>query len=82
MPLSTECPEQDRVGAATQRRPWFRRRPRSQRGATLVEYALLVALLAVTTIASLQLLQNGAERTAQSSADRISTHTIPTTSTP
>ncbi len=48
----------------------------------MVEYALLVALLAVATIASLQLLQSGAERTAQSSADRISTHSIPTTSTP
>ena len=48
----------------------------------MVEYALLVALLAVVTIGSLQLLESGAERTAQSSADRISTHSIPTTSTP
>ncbi len=48
----------------------------------MVEYALLVALLAITTIASLQLLQDGAESTAQSSADRISTRTIPSTAAP
>ncbi len=79
MPLSTDRSESDPAVAEPTRRA---RRARSQRGATMVEYALLVALLALSTIGALTLLQSGAERTAQSSADKISTHTIPTTSTP
>lgn len=58
------------------------RRVRSERGATLVEYSLLVALLALSTIGALTMLQDGAQATAQSSADRISSHSIPTTTTP
>ena len=82
MPLSTERSDRDPAGAEPQRRARSPHRSRGERGATLVEYALLVALLAVTTIASLQLLQDGAENTAQSSADRISTRTIPSTAAP
>jgi Flp pilus assembly pilin Flp len=48
----------------------------------MVEYSLLVALLAVATIGGLTLLQDGASASAQSSADKISTHTIPTTTLP
>ncbi len=62
--------------------PTAPRRRRSERGATLVEYTLLVALLAIGTIGSLSLLQDGAQATAQSSADRISSHSIPPTSAP
>ncbi|MDQ2677967.1 MAG: Flp family type IVb pilin [Actinomycetota bacterium] len=58
------------------------RRVRSERGATLVEYTLLVGLFALGTVGALSLLQDGAQATAQSSADRISTHSIPTTTTP
>ena len=56
-------------------------RSRRERGATLVEYALLVALLAVPSIGAIEYLRSGAETKVDSTAEGISTHTIPPTTT-
>jgi Flp pilus assembly pilin Flp len=48
-----------------------------ERGATLVEYALLVALLAVPTIGAIQLVSDGAQTKIEGTAAGISSHTIP-----
>ncbi len=56
--------------------PSSRRRP-GQLGATLVEYALLVAVFAVGTMAAVQFLQDSAERKTERTAEAISTRTIP-----
>ena len=45
---------------------------RSERGAALVEYALLVALIAVVCIAAIQLLGNSAKSKFDSVATQIS----------
>ena len=63
----------------------LRRRPESvdsgrstrERGATLVEYSLLVALLAVPTIGAAEMMQDGATTKVNSTAAGISTKTIP-----
>ncbi|MHB1138980.1 MAG: Flp family type IVb pilin [Microthrixaceae bacterium] len=54
---------------------------RRERGATLVEYALLVAVLAVPTVGGIEYIRSGAERKVDSTAEGISTHTLPTVTT-
>jgi Flp pilus assembly pilin Flp len=54
-----------------------RRGRRGERGASLVEYALIVALLAVPTVGSIKLMQNAAASKISATAVGISTHTIP-----
>ena len=65
----------DRTRSGTTRRT---SRPRRERGASLPEYALLVALLAVPSVAGIDALRSGAGDTAEGTADRISDPTIPT----
>ena len=48
------------------------RRRRRERGASLVEYALIVALFAVGSIAAIDLLADNAATTTQNTADEIS----------
>ena len=47
------------------------RRERPERGATIVEYALLVALFALGTLAAVEFLQDTAEKKTQQSADAM-----------
>jgi len=63
------------AGRTDHARRWWRRR--GERGVSLVEYALLVALLAVPSIAGIQALQDGMGDASQGAADRISDPTIP-----
>ena len=51
---------------------WMRARVNSDRGASLVEYALLVALIAVVCIAAISLLGNAAASKFSSIGDTIS----------
>jgi pilus assembly protein Flp/PilA len=51
---------------------WLRARFDSERGASLVEYALLVALIAVICIVAVTLLGNTASSTFSDTADSIS----------
>ena len=69
-----------------QRRPWHSRTDcrcsrvrsrRGERGASLVEYALIVALLALPTVGGIKLMQNAAASKISTTAAGISTHTIP-----
>jgi len=53
------------------------RRRRGERGASLVEYTLIVALLVVPTIGGIKLMQNAAASKISATAVGISTHTIP-----
>lgn len=50
---------------------------RGQRGATLVEYVLLVSVLALATLGGLSIIEDGAEQATESTAERISSRTIP-----
>ncbi|MEL7156832.1 MAG: Flp family type IVb pilin [Actinomycetota bacterium] len=50
---------------------WARARAKTERGASLVEYALLVALIAVVCIAAVTLLGTAAESKFSSVADAI-----------
>ncbi len=51
---------------------WLRAHPRTDRGASLVEYALLVALIAIVCIAAITLLGNNASTKFNSVATSIS----------
>jgi pilus assembly protein Flp/PilA len=51
---------------------WLRARVNNDRGASLVEYALLVALIAVVCIAAISLLGNAAASKFSSLGDTIS----------
>lgn len=53
------------------------RRRRSERGASLVEYALLVAALAVPTVAALDLLRDSTAAKVDQTAEDMSDPTIP-----
>jgi pilus assembly protein Flp/PilA len=50
---------------------WLKAQTKSERGATLVEYALLVALIAVVCIAAVTLLGSAASTKFSSVADTI-----------
>jgi pilus assembly protein Flp/PilA len=50
---------------------WLQAQTKSERGATLVEYALLVALIAVVCIAAVTLLGSAASTKFSSVADTI-----------
>ncbi|CAB4728097.1 unannotated protein [freshwater metagenome] len=50
---------------------------RGERGASLVEYALIVALLAVPTFGGIKMMQNAAASKISATAVGMSTHTIP-----
>lgn len=54
---------------------------RPQRGATIVEYSLLVAILAVGTLGAISFVQDSAKAKTEHSAEHISTRTIPTPTT-
>ncbi|MEI7885953.1 MAG: Flp family type IVb pilin [Actinomycetes bacterium] len=54
-----------------------RGRTRSERGASLVEYALIVALLALPTFGGIKMMQNAAASKISATAVGMSTHTIP-----
>jgi Flp pilus assembly pilin Flp len=45
---------------------------RRERAATLVEYALIVAVFAIGTLAAVDLLQDNAAKTTENTADNIS----------
>ncbi|MFN7149271.1 MAG: Flp family type IVb pilin [Microthrixaceae bacterium] len=53
------------------------RRRRSERGASLVEYALLVAALAVPTVAALDLMRDSTAAKVDQTAEDMSDPTIP-----
>jgi Flp pilus assembly pilin Flp len=53
-------------------------RIRHERAATLVEYVLLVALVALATLTGIGFLEDGAARATENTAAKISTRTIPT----
>lgn len=55
----------------------FLLRRRDERGATMVEYALLVALLAVPTIGALMLIEDSVDRQIDATADAISRRPAP-----
>jgi pilus assembly protein Flp/PilA len=50
---------------------WLQTNLRKEEGATAVEYALMVALIAVVIIGAVTLLGNNAETSFQSTADAI-----------
>lgn len=50
----------------------WRRLAVAERAATLVEYALIVAVFALGTLGAIDLLQSSAEKTAGNTADNIS----------
>ena len=52
-------------------------RVRAERAATLVEYVLLVAVLAVATTLGLRALESGAERSTENTAAKISSRSVP-----
>jgi pilus assembly protein Flp/PilA len=52
---------------------WMKARFESERGATLVEYALLVALIAVACIVAVQFLSSGAQGTLNSAGSKLGT---------
>lgn len=54
-----------------------RMRRGDERGATLVEYALLVALFAIPTITAVNALQDASRVTIEDTASRISTRSAP-----
>jgi Flp pilus assembly pilin Flp len=56
---------------------WRARRRRAERGASLVEYALLVAALAVPTVAALDLLRDSTAAKVDQTAEDMSDPTIP-----
>ena len=51
---------------------WLRAHARDERGASLVEYALLVALIAIVCIAAITLLGNNASQKFDDTATSIS----------
>ena len=53
------------------------RRRRGERGASLVEYALLVALLAIPTFGGIKMMEDAAASKISATAVGMSTHTIP-----
>ena len=50
---------------------WLQSRCKSDRGASLVEYALLVALIAVVCIAAIKLIGQSAKTSFESTADSL-----------
>jgi len=54
---------------------WARAHAKTERGASLVEYALLVALIAVVCVAAIQLLGDRANDNFKNIADAITTTT-------
>ena len=55
---------------------------RTERGATLVEYALIVALVAVGTLGGIDAMQSGAQRATEQTASEISTRSVPSVPEP
>lgn len=53
----------------------------TERAATLVEYVLLIAVLALGTLAGIAALEDGAERVSTNTAAKISTRTVPSVPT-
>lgn len=53
------------------------RRRRGERGASLVEYALLVAFLAIPTFGGIKMMEDAAASKISATAVGMSTHTIP-----
>jgi len=51
---------------------WIRAHAKQERGASLVEYALLVALIAIVCLAAITLLGNNASQTLDSTAQSLS----------
>lgn len=54
---------------------------RRERAATLVEYVLLVAVLALGTLAGISFMEDGAERATSNTAAKISTRSVPSVPT-
>lgn len=50
---------------------WLKSRTKTERGASLVEYALLVALIAVACIIAVKALSGGVQRTFNSTAGSL-----------
>ncbi len=57
------------------------RTSRPERAATLVEYVLLVAVLALGTLVGISFMQDGAEQATSNTAAKISTRTVPSVPT-
>ena len=80
-PVDPDLAESEESAPALSRRNRRRQRRRSERGVSLVEYALVVAVLVVPTIGAVQLVRNAAQTKINTTAAGISTHTIPTVTT-